>query len=84
MEAEMSEVDLLAALITCTDLALGPDGIPYSTYKKIWIIAGLFILISWKHSCNTKVLPASHSDSVITLLSIKRRQRYFVLKILKG
>jgi hypothetical protein len=34
MEAELSEGDLLAALNTFADSALGPDGIPDSTYKK--------------------------------------------------
>jgi hypothetical protein len=43
-------------------------GIPYRKYKKLWSIAGSYILNSWKHSCNSRVLPASHSDSVIALL----------------
>jgi hypothetical protein len=68
MEAELSDVDLLAALDTCTDSAPGADGISYFTYNKPWSIARSFISNSWKHSCNTEVLPASHSYSVITLL----------------
>ena len=68
METELSEADLLAALNTCADSSPGPDGIPYSIYKKLWSIAGPIILNSWKHSCDKGVLPLSHSDSVITLL----------------
>jgi hypothetical protein len=68
MKAELSEGDLLKALKMCVDLAPGPDGIPYSTYKKLWDIAGPFIINSWKHSCNSGVLPGSHGDSVMTLL----------------
>ncbi len=37
-------------------------------YKKLWCKAGPFILNSWKHSCNTGVLPTSHGESVTTLL----------------
>jgi hypothetical protein len=68
METELSEADLLAALNTCADTSPGPDGISYSTYKKLWSIVGPIILNSWKHSCDKGVLPLSHSDSVITLL----------------
>ena len=68
METELLDADLLAALKSCTDSSPGPDGIPYSIYKKLWCIAGSFILNSWKHSCNTGVLPASQGESVITLL----------------
>jgi hypothetical protein len=68
MEVELLEVDLFAALNTFTDSAPGPDGITYSSKKKLWCIAGLYILNSWKHSCSTGVLPTSHGDSVITLL----------------
>jgi hypothetical protein len=62
MENELSEGDLLVALNTCADSAPGPNGITYSIYKKIWSIAGSYILNSWKHSFNTGVLTTSHSD----------------------
>jgi hypothetical protein len=53
MEAELSKGDLLMALNTCADSAPGLDGIPHSAYKKLWSIAGSFLLNSWKDSCNT-------------------------------
>ncbi len=67
MEAELSKMGLLMALNTCED-SEPKHGTPFSTYKKLWSIAGVFILNLWKHSCNNGVLPASQNDSVITLL----------------
>ena len=43
MDAEITEPEPLAALKSCTDSAPGPDGIPYSVYKKIWDIVGSYI-----------------------------------------
>jgi hypothetical protein len=68
MELELSEASLLAPMNTCADSAPRPNGISYTTYKKLWSIARSFILNSCKHSSNTGVLPAPHIDSVITLL----------------
>jgi hypothetical protein len=73
MENELLEGDLLMALNTWADSAPEPDGIPYSTYKKLWSVVGSYILNSWKHSCNTGVLPASHSDDYS---STERKKRY--------
>jgi hypothetical protein len=53
---------------TSTDSGPGLDVKPYITYKKLWSIVGAFILNSWKHCCSTSVLPAWHSDSLISLL----------------
>jgi hypothetical protein len=68
MEAEPSETGLLAALNTCADSAPGPDGVPFGDYEKLWCIAGWLILNFWKHTCNTGLLPAWHSNSAITFL----------------
>jgi hypothetical protein len=67
-ESELSEVDLLAALNTCAGSAPWPDGIPYSTYKKLLSNTGSYLLNLCKHSCNTGVLSAWNSGLVITLL----------------
>jgi hypothetical protein len=61
-------VDLLVALKTPPDLAPGPDGKPYIISKKLWSIAGSFILKSWKYRCNTELLPALNSNPEFTLL----------------
>jgi hypothetical protein len=60
METELLDSDLLAALNSCTASLPGPDGIPYSIYKKLLFIAEPFVWNSWKHSCITGVLTASH------------------------
>jgi hypothetical protein len=54
--------------VTCSESAPGPDGIPYSVYKKYWNIVGPVILAAWKHSLENEKLPPSHLESVITLL----------------
>jgi hypothetical protein len=36
--------------------------------QKALVYSRTIILNSWKHSCNTGVLPASHGESVIALL----------------
>jgi exonuclease III len=68
MDSELTMVDLLNALKTCKDSAPGPDGIPYSVYKKFWGIAGPIILEAWKYSAKNQSLPPSHYESIITLL----------------
>ena len=68
MEKEINLNDLKESLATCSDSAPGPDGIPYSVYKKLWFIAGPIILKAWQHSLEVGRLPPSHLESVITLL----------------
>jgi hypothetical protein len=68
VDSELTLVDLLNALKNCKDSAPGPDGIPYSVYKKYWTIAGPIILESWKYSTKNQSLPPSHYESIITLL----------------
>jgi hypothetical protein len=58
----------LSALKSCKDSAPGPDGIPYSVYKKLWGTVGDYVHKAWLHSMKTNTLPASHVESVITLL----------------
>ena len=60
--------ELKNALSTCKDSAPGPDGIPYSIYKKFWNITGPIILKAWIHSVNIRKLPPSHLESAIILL----------------
>ena len=51
MDADLTNGELLSALMSCTDSAPGSDGIPYSVYKKLWSIVGSYILNSWDYSC---------------------------------
>ncbi len=64
----LSLSDLAAALSTCKESSPGPDGIPYTIYKKYWKIMGPIILTAWQHSVKTGNLPPSHLESAITLL----------------
>jgi exonuclease III len=68
VDTTLTNLDLLRALKTCKDSAPGPDGIPYSVYKKYWKIAGPVILDSWIYSVEKQCLPPSHYESAITLL----------------
>ena len=43
MDGELTQQELLEALMTCTDSAPGSDGIPYSVYKKTWSIVGPYL-----------------------------------------
>ena len=68
METDITLDELSDALRTCSDSAPGSDGIPYSVYKKLWVMAGPLMLGAWNHSCGIGVLPVSHRESVIVLL----------------
>ena len=43
MDAELTDAELLSALMTCSDSAPGSDGIPYSVYKSLWSIVGKYL-----------------------------------------
>jgi len=68
LESDLSLKELKDALSTCKDSAPGPDGIPYSVYKRYWNIMGPVIQDAWKYSMKTEKMPPSHLESVITLL----------------
>jgi exonuclease III len=68
MDKQLSLSELRAALATCKDSAPGPDGIPYSVYKKYWSLAGPIILNSWNHGLCTGIMTKSHLESTISLL----------------
>ena len=68
MDKKLSLNDLKEALLTCSDTSPGPDGIPYSIYKRYWSFMGPILLESWTYSMNSNSLPASHRESIITLL----------------
>jgi hypothetical protein len=50
------------------DSAPGPDGIPYSTYRKIWNHTGQLIINSWKYSIGKSELSREQLLSNIMLL----------------
>jgi exonuclease III len=68
MDEKLTLKDLQNALKTCKDSAPGPDGIPYSVYKKFWTITGKIILDAWNYSLETGNLTTSHTESTIILL----------------
>ena len=68
MESKMEINELKAALMTCEDSSPGPDGIPYSVYKKYWNFMGPIITEAWNYSTEKQNLPSSNRESVITLL----------------
>jgi hypothetical protein len=68
LDNEITESELLETLKTCEDSAPGSDGIPYSVYKKVWNIAGQYIVNSWNYSCETCLMALSHKESIIVLL----------------
>jgi len=75
MEESLTLCDMKKALMTCKDSAPGPDGIPYSVYKRFWKITGPIILDAWNYSLLMGKLPASHAESVITLLPKEGKDR---------
>ena len=68
MEKEVTLDELKIALSSCKDSSPGPDGIPYTVYKKFWDITGPIILNSWKYSIEMGHLPPSQLESAITIL----------------
>ncbi len=68
LDRELTIKELYEALSTCKDSAPGPDGIPYSVYRKYWTLTGPIILEAWKYSLGVGKLPPSHLESAITLL----------------
>ena len=41
--SDLTNEELLAALMSCSDSAPGSDGIPYSVYKNLWATVGRYI-----------------------------------------
>ena len=68
LDSEISMEELRITLKSMKDSAPGPDGIPYSVYKKLWPILGMYIVDAWKYSVITGKLPPSYSESALTLL----------------
>jgi exonuclease III len=60
--------ELKQTLKTCKDSSPGPDGIPYSYYKKFDNILLPILLKSWEFSLETGSLPPSQSQACISLL----------------
>jgi hypothetical protein len=80
VDATLTNLDLLKALKTCKDTAPGPDGIPYSVYKKYWKIAGPVILDSWIYSVEKQCLPR-HIMSLLLPYCLKKEKISLTLKI---
>ncbi len=53
---------------SCRDSAPGPDGIPYSYYKRYWNIFGDTLTEAWNESITNGRLPPSHNTSILRLL----------------
>ena len=46
MDSDLTNEELLAALMSCSDSAPGSDGIPYSVYKKLWATVGRYMYLN--------------------------------------
>jgi hypothetical protein len=68
MDEQISLKDMYKALTSCKNTAPGPDGIPYLVYKVFWVQLGPILKEAWDYSLLTGKLPASHEESIITLL----------------
>ena len=66
--ARLSLRDLEETIVTCTDTAPGPDGIPYSFYKVLWRRMGSTIVDAWNHTLITGKLCPSHKVSYLKLI----------------
>jgi hypothetical protein len=68
LDSELNLNELKVALFSTKESLPGPDGIPYSIYKRYWTFIGPIILKAWKYSVEMGSIPRSHPESVITLL----------------
>ncbi len=68
MDEQISLKEMYKALTSCKNTAPGPDGIPYLVYKVFWGQLGPILKEAWDYSLLTGKLPASHEESIITLL----------------
>ena len=60
--------ELERTLVTCTDSAPGPDGIPYSYLKHFWKSIGPILVDAWNYSLDNDLLPPSHKVSYLRLI----------------
>ena len=74
-EAEAGEIikpltvsDLTATLLSCSDSAPGPDGIPYSIIRLLWPVFGELLRDAWNYSLQIGKLPPSHKVSYLKLI----------------
>ncbi|MCE2674445.1 MAG: hypothetical protein LW635_12790, partial [Microcystis sp. 53598_E5] len=68
LDLPVSLEELEHTLKSCEESAPGPDGIPYSIYKKFWPEIGTYLLEAWNQSVRDGVLPEDQRISCITLL----------------
>jgi len=67
--------ELAVTLKTCSESAPGPDGISYKTLSHTWDIMGPLIFDAWTHSCKIGKTSPSQTNSVITLLDKKGKDK---------
>ena len=60
--------ELATTLLTCKDSSPGPDGISYSIWRHLWLIAGPVIVNAWNYSLTTGNTPPSHKLSYLKLI----------------
>ncbi len=65
---KLTKEEIYHTLASCKDSAPGPDGIPYSYYKRYWRYFGEILTQAWNESIESKTLPASHRSSLLSLL----------------
>jgi hypothetical protein len=64
----LSKEEIFEVLSSCKDSAPGPDGIPYSYYRKFWFFFGDIIAQVWQDGLTNGSLPVSHKTSILRLL----------------
>jgi len=60
--------ELEKTLLSCSNSAPGPDGIPYSFYKTLWRTMAPIIIAAWNHTLRTGKLCPSHKVSFLKLI----------------
>ena len=65
---DITEEELRQTLLTCSDSAPGPDGIPYSIIGLLWSRFGPILTSAWKFSLESRTLAPSHKVSYLKLI----------------
>ena len=78
MEERLTIDDLEKTLMTCSDSAPGPDGIPYSFLKHFWKDVGPALVNAWNFSLDTNQLPPSHKISYLRLIPKADKDRRII------
>ena len=68
LESGITLQELSVSLHSSADSAPGPDGLPYSVYKRFWHLLGPLLLECWEYRLLLGELSPDQRYSVITLI----------------